>query len=89
MSVGDNGVILSVAGRNLITAKSLYSYTVGASVVLQVFFLPVLGAVADYTRLKKTFMAVFCYAGAFACCLLFFIDVETYLLGCFFFLVSN
>jgi UMF1 family MFS transporter len=34
-------------------------------------------------------MAFFCYAGAFACCLLFFIGGETYLLGCVFFIVSN
>lgn len=88
-AVGENGVIFSAFGQNLITAKSLYSYTVGASVFLQVFFLPVMGAIADYTHLKKTFMAFFCYLGAFACCLLFFIGANTYLLGCVFFLVAN
>jgi UMF1 family MFS transporter len=88
-SVGENGVVWSLAGYDLVTAKSLFSYTVGASVFLQVFFLPVMGAIADYTHLKKTFMAFFCYLGAFACCLLFFIGAETYVLGCFFFLVSN
>jgi UMF1 family MFS transporter len=88
-AVGENGTILALGGQNLITSKSLYSYSVGLSVFLQVFFLPVMGAIADYTHLKKTFMAVFCYAGAFACCLLFFIGGETYLLGCVFFIVSN
>jgi len=48
-----------------------------------------MGAIADYTHLKKSFMAFFCYAGAFACCLLFFIGAETYVLGCAFFLVAN
>ena len=88
-AVGENGVIFSAFGWNLVTAKSLFSYTVGASVFLQVFFLPVMGAIADYTHLKKSFMAFFCYAGAFACCLLFFIGAETYVLGCVFFLVAN
>lgn len=88
-SVGENGVIFELGGYTLVTAKSVYSYSVGLSVFLQVFFLPVMGAIADYTHLKKTFMAFFCYAGAFACCLLFFIGRDTYLLGCAFFIVSN
>ena len=36
--------------------------------------LPVLGAIADYTHLKKTLMAVFCYAGAIATGLMFFVE---------------
>jgi len=88
-AVGENGVIFSLGSVPLVTAKSIYSYSVGLSVFLQVFFLPFLGAVADYTHLKKTLMAVFCYLGAFACCLLFFIGVKTYVLGCAFFIVSN
>jgi UMF1 family MFS transporter len=88
-AVGDNGAIFSLGGVPLVTSKSIYSYSVGLSVFLQVFFLPFMGAIADYTHLKKTFMAFFCYAGAFACCLLFFIGGETYLLGCVFFIVSN
>jgi UMF1 family MFS transporter len=88
-AVGENGVVISFAGYDLVTAKSLFSYSVGASVFLQVFFLPVMGAIADYTHLKKTFMAFFCYLGAFACCLLFFISGHTYLLGCVFFIVAN
>ena len=35
----------------------------GSSVFLQVFLLPVLGAIADYTNLKKRLMAFFCYVG--------------------------
>jgi UMF1 family MFS transporter len=89
MAVGENGAIFAVAGHTIVSAKSLYSYSVGLSVFLQVFFLPFMGAIADYTHLKKTFMAFFCYVGAFACCLLFFIGGETYLLGCVLFIVSN
>lgn len=88
-AVGENGAIFEIGGQTLVTAKSLYSYSVGLSVFLQVFFLPFMGAIADYTHLKKTFMAFFCYVGAFACCLLFFVGGQTYLLGCAFFIVAN
>ncbi len=88
-AVGENGVVFSLGGYNLVTAKSLFPYSVGLSVFLQIFFLPVMGAIADYTHLKKTFMAFFCYLGAFACCLLFFIQGNLYVLGTVFFIVSN
>lgn len=88
-AVGENGVIFSLGGYDLVTAKSVFTYSVGLSVFLQIFFLPILGAIADYTHLKKTFMAFFCFLGAFACCLLFFIHGNLYLLGCAFFLVAN
>jgi UMF1 family MFS transporter len=51
--------------------------------------LPILGAIADYSHLKKSFMAFFCFLGAIACGLLFFIDGNLYLLGCFIFLAAN
>ncbi|MGI8639497.1 MAG: MFS transporter [Pyrinomonadaceae bacterium] len=88
-AVGENGVVLSFGGYNLVTAKSLFPYSVGLSVFLQIFFLPVMGAIADYTHLKKTFMAFFCYLGAFACCLLFFVQGNLYVLGSVFFIVAN
>ena len=88
-AVGENGVVFSVGGYNLVTAKSLFPYSVGLSVFLQIFFLPVMGAIADYTNLKKTFMAFFCYLGAFTCCLLFFIQGNLYVLGAVFFIISN
>ncbi len=88
-AVGENGVVLSFGGYNLATAKSLFPYAVGLSVFLQIFFLPVMGAIADYTHLKKTFMAFFCYLGAIACCLLFFVQGNLYILGSVFFIVAN
>lgn len=88
-AVGENGVVIAFRGYDLVTAKSLFSYSVGFSVFIQVFFLPLMGAIADYTHLKKKFMAFFCYLGVVACCLLFFVDGHTYLLGCVFFIVAN
>ncbi len=71
-SVGDNGVVLSLGPLGSVTAKSFFPYCIALSVFVQVFMLPVLGAIADYTHLKKTLMAVFCYAGAIATGLMFF-----------------
>ena len=88
-AVGENGAVFTLGGYDIVTAKSIFSYSVGLSVFLQVFFLPVLGAIADYTHLKKTFMAFFCYLGAIGCCLLFFVSDSTYLLGFVLFIISN
>jgi UMF1 family MFS transporter len=57
--------------------------------LLQVFFLPTLGAIADYTHLKKTFLAVFCYLGAASCALIVFIHGNLYWWGAVLFIVSN
>jgi UMF1 family MFS transporter len=78
--VGENGVVLEL-GPLLVTARSFYPFCIGLSVLLQVFFLPMLGAIADYTNLKKRLMAFFCYAGSAAACLMFFVTDSRYLLG--------
>lgn len=88
-AVGENGVIFQLGGVELVTAKSLFSYSVGLSVFLQIFFLPVMGAIADYTNLKKPFMAFFCFLGTFASCLMFFVQGNLYLFGALLFIVAN
>lgn len=88
-AVGANGVVLSVGGVNLITAKSLFPFCIGASVFLQIFFLPVLGAISDYSNLKKRLLAVFCYLGVAATCLMFFVAGRLYVAGGVLFIVAN
>ena len=87
-AVGENGTVFTV-GPVAVTAKSLFPYCVSLSVFLQVFLLPVLGAIADYTSLKKRLMALLCYAGATATCLLFFVNGRIYLLGGGLFVIAN
>ena len=89
--VGENGKIfdLGLGAWSVVTAKSFFTQCVAVAVGSQVFLLPVLGAVADYTRLKKRLMAVFCYAGAAATCMLFFVTGGLYLLGGLLFVVAN
>ena len=87
-SVGENGVIFSL-GPVLVTAKSLAPFTVGISVFLQVFLLPILGALGDYSSLKKRLMMLFCYAGVIATCLLFFLTGGRHLFGSLVFIAAN
>jgi UMF1 family MFS transporter len=88
-AVGENGAILSLGGTDLITAKSFFPFCVGASVFLQVFLLPVLGSLADYSNLKKRMLALFCYVGVAATCLMFFVTGKLYVAGGVLFVVAN
>jgi UMF1 family MFS transporter len=68
---------------------SFYAYAVSLSVLLTVFVLPVVGAVADRTQRKKSLMAGFAYLGAFATMALYFVRGTSYLLGGALFVVAN
>lgn len=86
-AVGVNGVILDL-GLFTVTPKGLPSFCTAVSVIAMVVFLPVLGAIADYTHLKKSLMAAFCYVGVLAGSLLFFVT-ESYVACSLLFIVSS
>jgi MFS transporter, UMF1 family len=88
-AVGENGIVLNLGFLGAVTAKSLPSLCVSISVGAQVFLLPVLGALGDYSDLKKRLMALFCYGGVIANCLLFFIQGDLYIWGGLLFIVAN
>lgn len=89
-ALGDeNGVIFDLGWLGAVTAKSLFPFAISLSVFGQVFLLPFLGAIADYTHLKKTFMMFFCAVGVLAGSALFFIEGNLYLLGSLLIIVSN
>lgn len=87
--VGRGGTVLSLGGYASITADNLFTSTLGVSVFAQVFLLPLLGSIADYTNLKKRMMAAFCYTGVIASSLLFFVTGDNYLWGCLALIVAN
>ncbi len=87
--VGENGVVAELGPLGAITAKSFFPTCVSVAVFLQVFLLPILGSVADYSNLKKKMMAVFCYIGATATCLMFFVSGNLYWLGGLLFIIAN
>lgn len=86
-AVGEDGVILDLFFFK-VTPKGLPAFSTAISVISMVAFLPVLGAIADYTRLKKRLMAIFCYLGVIASSLLFFVT-ESYVVCSILFIVAN
>jgi UMF1 family MFS transporter len=72
-----------------VTAESFPTLCVSISVGAQVVLLPILGALGDYSNLKKRLMAVFCYTAVIANALLFFISGNLYLLGGLLFIIAN
>jgi len=88
-AVGENGVVLNLGPLGAVTAKSLPTLCVSVSVAAQVFLLPILGALGDYSNLKKRLMALFCYIGVTANCLMFFITDRLYLPGGVLFIIAN
>ncbi len=87
--VGENGVVLDLGPFGAITAKSFFPTCVSVAVFLQIFMLPTLGSVADYTNLKKKMLTVFCYVGVMATCLMFFVNGSLYWLGGLLFIIAN
>lgn len=88
-TVGENGVVVSLGPIGAITAKSFFPTCVSLAVFLQIFLLPMLGAVADYSNLKKRMMALFCYIAVTANCLMFFVAGRMYWIGGLLFIIAN
>ena len=88
-AVGENGVVLDLGPLGAVTAKSLPTLCVSISVAAQVLLLPILGALGDYSDLKKRLMALFCYIAVTANCLMFFIKDDLYVFGGVLFIIAN
>ena len=86
-AVGEDGVILDLYVFQ-VTPKGLPAFCTAVSVISMVLFLPILGAIADYTRLKKSMMAAFCYSGVVSGSLLFFV-VDSYIACSLLFIAST
>jgi UMF1 family MFS transporter len=72
-----------------IAPDSFFPYCVSMSVLLQVLFLPILGAIADYSHLRKQMMQVFATLGALQTMLLFLVTGEVWWLGGLLFIGAN
>jgi UMF1 family MFS transporter len=72
-----------------IAPDSFFPYCISLSVVLQVFFLPILGAIADYSHRRKQLMQLFATIGALATILLFFTTEPVWWLGGLLFVLAN
>ena len=68
---------------------SFFPYMVSLSVILQVILLPIAGAIADSSNLKKTIFALAAFIGATATSAMYFLQGSNYLLGGGLFLIAN
>lgn len=72
-----------------VAPDSFLPYCISFSVGLQVLFLPILGAIADYSHMRKRMMQVFATIGAVATILLFLITGNLWWLGGVLYIVAN
>ena len=72
-----------------IAPDSFLPYCISFSVGMQVLFLPILGAIADYSHLRKRMMQLFATIGALATILMFFVTGNLWWLGGVLFIVAN
>ena len=72
-----------------VAPDSFLPYCVSFSVGLQVLFLPILGAIADYSHMRKQMMQLFAAMGALATIGLFFVSGSLWWLGGLLFILAN
>ena len=72
-----------------VAPDSFLPYCISFSVGLQVLFLPILGAIADYSNLRKQMMRLFAMIGAIATILMFFVTGDLWWLGGVLFIIAN
>jgi UMF1 family MFS transporter len=72
-----------------VAPDSFLPYCISFSVGLQVLFLPILGAVADYSHMRKRMMQLFATIGAISTILMFMVTGNLWWLGGLLFIVAN
>ena len=72
-----------------VAPDSFLPYCISFSVGLQVLFLPILGAIADYSHLRKRMMQIFAFIGAIATILMFLITGDLWWMGGVLYIVAN
>ncbi len=70
-------------------ADSYFSYCISISVILQLFLLPAIGAIADDTGYKKQLLGAFAILGALFTMGLFFLEGTNYQLGGLLLILAN
>jgi UMF1 family MFS transporter len=68
---------------------SLFAYAISASVLLQVAFLPILGALADYSHSRKKLLMLFAVIGSLATTLMYFITDGGHWFAAALFIIAN
>jgi UMF1 family MFS transporter len=72
-----------------VAPDSFLPFAISFSVVFQAGFLPILGAIADYSHRRKQMMQLFATLGAIATTLMFFVQGDLWWLGGVLFVIAN
>lgn len=72
-----------------VAPDSFLPYCISFSVGMQVLFLPILGAIADYSHLRKRMMQLFATIGAVSTILMFLVTGSLWWLGGLLFIAAN
>ena len=72
-----------------VAPDSFLPFAISFSVIFQAGFLPILGAIADYSNRRKPLMQLFATLGAVATICLFFVQGELWWLGGILFVLAN
>ncbi len=80
-----------VAASNLEShiATAYWGYTTVITLFIAAILSPVMGAIADYSGIKKRLLLVFAALGIFSTALLYFIETGDWLMASLFFIVGN
>lgn len=88
-NAGTNPTLLANFFGIPVAPDSFMGYCISISVFLQVFLLPILGAIADYSQMRKRMMQIFATLGAITTILMFFIDANSWWMGGVLFILAN
>lgn len=72
-----------------IPTGSIFPYLVSLSLLLRLFAIPYLSAIADASQANKTMLGVFAYLGSAATAAMYWLDGDRLGLGSFLFLIAN
>lgn len=72
-----------------VAPDSFMPYCISFSVGMQVLFLPILGAIADYSHLRKKMMQIFATIGAVATIMMFLVSTGFWWLGGVLYILAN
>lgn len=72
-----------------IPAGSVFPYSISISVLLQALLLPIIGSLADLTKRKTIYLAIFTIIGSLSTILFFFINNTIFILGSLLLIISN
>ena len=90
VAYGAEGTWWRILGADIrIPGVSLFHYAVVISMIMVVSTAPILGAIADFSRAKKRFLAFFCLLGCVATSLLYYIRAGDYISGGILFIIAN